>query len=109
VLLVDDTTLGGFSDATGLHGTTHGVGNGASRSSQSRVREPSRPGVFDTVNLKRGLADAALLDEHRRLAIVWHLSHAWVIHFASPTPSTDCDVVTVALLDLAHEGITLVN
>jgi phage tail-like protein len=78
------------------------------------------------VTLKRGLVDArllahwqqrgrggrqsvsvALLDEHGRLVLVWHLAHAWVVQVAGPSLSADRDIVAVELLELAHDGLTL--
>jgi phage tail-like protein len=128
VLLVDGRTLGGFSDATGLHPVTDLMVHRDGRNSSSREHNLPGVGKFDTVSLKRGLADAALLshwhdrgrfgrqpatlallDEHRRLAVVWHLSGAWVIQLAGPSPSSDRDVVAVELLELAHEGLTLAD
>jgi phage tail-like protein len=128
VLLVDGKTLGGFSHATGLHRVTDVVDHRDGNAVTTAVRNLPGLGKFDTVSLKRGLVDAALLshwhdrgrfgrqpatlallDEHRRLAVVWHLSDAWVIQLAGASRSSDRDVVAVELLELAHEGLTLAD
>lgn len=125
VLMADGTTLGGFSEASGLHSLHDGVDHDDGNDASAPVR--NLPGLrkFDTVSLKRGLVDAtllaqwhergrfgrqpvslALLDEHRRLAIIWHLSQAWVVRLVGPGSSADRDVVAVELLELAHDGLT---
>lgn len=125
VLLVDGTALGGFSEATGLHSEAGASDHLAGHADADTAHNLPGTAKFDTVSLKRGLVDAtllaqwhergrfgrqpvslALLDEHRRLAIVWHLSQAWVVRLVGPARSDDRDAVAVELLELAHDGLT---
>lgn len=124
VLLADGTTLGGFSVATGLHRVTNMVGH-RDGNATTAVRNLQDLGRFETVSLERGLTDAALLshwhgrgrrgrhpdtlallDGHRRLAIVRHVSHARAIQLLGTAQAADRYFIATELLDRAHEGLT---
>jgi phage tail-like protein len=59
--------------------------------------------------IKRETVTIQLLDENGAPVMTWTLSNAWPVKISSTDLKSDTNEVAVETLELAHEGITVVN
>lgn len=67
---------------------------------------------FDTVKLntiERRNITIVLLNEEHQPVVTWSIKNAWPVKIQSPDLKSDANETAIESLEIAHEGLTIVN
>ena len=129
LIAIDNITVAGFSEASGLTTDTNVIEYREGREPQGTVRK--LPGLvkYNNILLKRGwtqdkslwewrkkvidgvtlrtTGSIILLDESRKVALQWTFREGWPVKWEGPALNGKTTEVAIETLEIAHEGLEL--
>ncbi len=128
---VNGQSIGDFSEVSGLGMEVEQAEYRSGTDGGNSVRKLTGIRKFTNVTLKRGVTkdltlfnwirnvgdgvsdrrtvDIILLDEGRQEVVRWKLENAWPVKWSGPALNAKGDEVAIESLELAYEGITMVE